>query len=159
MGCRLVIGFIEHLQILTTSNYSHIINSQTLLFTTQEDDGSVVYSCCWALASAVILWSEPRGTRDLFYCIRFETRPTWKSRSPYFYPPGTRWPSYIPRHWVRSSHTQSYITTDSQSASPSWCQAAIWDPRPIFPILSLSIFYTFLGLLMCSALSDEKSGL
>jgi hypothetical protein len=27
---------------------------------------------------------------------------------------------------------QSYITTNSQSASPSWCQAPIWDPRPIF---------------------------
>jgi hypothetical protein len=30
---------------------------------------------------------------------------------------------------------KSYITTDSQSASPSWCQAPIWDQRPIFPIL------------------------
>jgi hypothetical protein len=30
------------------------------------------------------------------------------------------------------SQSQSYITTDSQSASPSWCQAPIWDQRPIF---------------------------
>jgi hypothetical protein len=28
--------------------------------------------------------------------------------------------------------SQSYITTDSQSASPSWCQAPIWDQRSIF---------------------------
>jgi hypothetical protein len=28
---------------------------------------------------------------------------------------------------------QSYIMTDAQSASLSWCQAPIWDPRPIFP--------------------------
>jgi hypothetical protein len=27
--------------------------------------------------------------------------------------------------------SQSYITTDSQSVSPSWCQAPIYDPRPI----------------------------
>jgi hypothetical protein len=30
------------------------------------------------------------------------------------------------------SQRQSCITTDSQSASPSWCQAPIWDPWPIF---------------------------
>jgi hypothetical protein len=38
------------------------------------------------------------------------------------------------------SQRQSYITTDSQSASPSWCQAPTWDPRQIFPFLSLIIF-------------------
>jgi hypothetical protein len=37
------------------------------------------------------------------------------------------------------SQSQSYITTDSQSASLSWCQAPIWDPRPIFLLLSLII--------------------
>jgi hypothetical protein len=26
--------------------------------------------------------------------------PTWRTRSPYSYPPGTGWLSYIPRHWV-----------------------------------------------------------
>jgi hypothetical protein len=36
--------------------------------------------------------------------------------------------------------SRSYITTDSQSASPPWCQALIWDPRQIFPIFSLIIF-------------------
>jgi hypothetical protein len=25
---------------------------------------------------------------------------TWRARSLYFYPPGTRWPSYNPEHWV-----------------------------------------------------------
>jgi hypothetical protein len=33
MGFGLVIGFIENLQIVTTSNYSTIANSQTLQFT------------------------------------------------------------------------------------------------------------------------------
>jgi hypothetical protein len=39
--------------------------------------------------------------------------------------------------WIQS---QSYITTDGQSASLSWCWALIWDPRQIFPLLSLFIF-------------------
>jgi hypothetical protein len=30
------------------------------------------------------------------------------------------------------SQSQSYITTDGQSANLSWCQAPIWAPRPIF---------------------------
>jgi hypothetical protein len=28
--------------------------------------------------------------------------------------------------------SQSHFTTDRQSASPSWCQASIWDTQPIF---------------------------
>jgi hypothetical protein len=42
-------------------------------------------------------------------------------------------------NWSQSQ-SQSYIKTDSQSASPSLCQAPIWDPRSIFPFLSLNIF-------------------
>jgi hypothetical protein len=34
------------------------------------------------LASAVILRSEPRGLVTTFYCLRFETLPTWRIRSP-----------------------------------------------------------------------------
>jgi hypothetical protein len=30
------------------------------------------------------------------------------------------------------SQSQSHIMTDNQSANPSWFQAPIWDPRPIF---------------------------
>jgi hypothetical protein len=32
----------------------------------------------------------------------------------------------------RQHQSQSHITTDNQSDSPSWCQAPIWDSRPIF---------------------------
>jgi hypothetical protein len=52
------------------------------------------------LASAVILGSKSCGTHDIFYCLKFETPPTWRARSPYLYPPGIGWPSYTPRHWV-----------------------------------------------------------
>jgi hypothetical protein len=39
---------------------------------------------------------------NIFYCLRFETPPTWRTRSLYLYPPGTGWPGYTPRHWVSS---------------------------------------------------------
>jgi hypothetical protein len=38
------------------------------------------------------------------------------------------------------SQSQSYITTDGQSSSLSWYQVPIWDPRPVFILLSLIIF-------------------
>jgi hypothetical protein len=38
-----------------------------------------------------------------------------------------------------SSQSQSYITTDGQSASLSWSQALISDPWPMFLLLSLII--------------------
>jgi hypothetical protein len=41
--------------------------------------------------------------------------------------------------------SQSYITTDSQSASFSRYKAPIWDPRPIFPILSFDYFLDSFG--------------
>jgi hypothetical protein len=41
-----------------------------------------------------------RSRMTVFYCLRFETRPTRRSMSPYLYPPGTEWPSYTPRHWI-----------------------------------------------------------
>jgi hypothetical protein len=53
-----------------------------------------------ALVSAVILGSESRGLMTIFYCLRFKTPPTWRSKPPYLYTPGTEWPIYTPRHWV-----------------------------------------------------------
>jgi hypothetical protein len=54
--------------------------------------------------------------------------------------------------WV--SESVSYITTDGQSASLSWCQTPIWGLRPEFYYCQ-----TIAGLLMWGALSDEKTGL
>jgi hypothetical protein len=42
----------------------------------------------------------PAGLMTTFYCPRFETPPNWSARSLCVYPPGTGYPSYIPRHWV-----------------------------------------------------------
>jgi hypothetical protein len=52
------------------------------------------------LASEPILEPEFHGTLFIFYCLRFETPPTWRTRSPYLYPPGRRWSCYASRHWV-----------------------------------------------------------
>jgi hypothetical protein len=54
-----------------------------------------------SLASAdPIRGPNPAGLMTKFDCLRFETHPTWRARSPYLYPPGTGWPNYTPRHWV-----------------------------------------------------------
>jgi hypothetical protein len=57
-----------------------------------------------------------------------------------------------------SSQSQSHITTDNQSASPSWCQAPIWDPRPLF-LSPWDFLLDSYCLLFYSALSDERTGL
>jgi hypothetical protein len=49
---------------------------------------------------------------------------------------------------------QSYVSTDGQSASVSWCQANIWGPRPDF-----CYYHTVSNLLMWGVLPDEKKGL
>jgi hypothetical protein len=51
LGFWSVIGFIEHLQIVTTSNYSAVANSHTLQFTTVCTNSS--HS---AVSSPVIAW-------------------------------------------------------------------------------------------------------
>jgi hypothetical protein len=52
------------------------------------------------------------------------------------------------------SESESYITTDGQSASLSWNKAPIWGSRPDFYCCE-----TVAGLLMWGELSDEKTGL
>jgi hypothetical protein len=56
------------------------------------------------------------------------------------------------------NQSQSHITIDNQPASPSWCQAPIWDPRPIF-LSPWDFLLDSYCLLFCSALSDERTGL
>jgi hypothetical protein len=91
-----------------------------------------------------------------YYCLRFETPPTWRPRSPYLYPTGTGWPCYTPgtefsfrrllwlaglRWWysirppngmVQTIESESYVTTEGQSANLSWNKASICGLRPDF---------------------------
>jgi hypothetical protein len=54
--------------------------------------------------------------------------------------------------WMNES--ESYVTTDGQSASLSWNKAPIWGLRPdIYYSLTLSVLFLW------GALSDERTGL
>jgi hypothetical protein len=52
------------------------------------------------LASAVVIRSESRGTRDHIILSQIRDSPTWRARSPYLYTPRTGLPRYTPRHRV-----------------------------------------------------------
>jgi hypothetical protein len=55
---------------------------------------------CNLLLLLVLANAVPPDSRPYFTIPIFETPPTWRVRSPYLYPPGTKWPSYTPGHWV-----------------------------------------------------------
>jgi hypothetical protein len=55
---------------------------------------------------------------------------------------------------MQESESESYVTTDGQSASLSWNKASIWGLRP-----DLYYCQTVTGLLILGALSDERTGL
>jgi hypothetical protein len=57
-------------------------------------DGPVVYNCCWPSPALSFSGASPTGFMAIFCCLRFETPPNWRARSPYIYPSGTRWASY-----------------------------------------------------------------
>jgi hypothetical protein len=88
-----------------------------------------------AFSSAVILRSDSRGTRYHILLCQIRYSPTWRARSPYFYPPGTGWHSYTPRHWIpfssllRLRGLQWRYSTPSPHRSDSWSKLA--DPRYI----------------------------
>jgi hypothetical protein len=50
------------------------------------EDGSVVYNCYWSSPAQSFSGSSSAGFMIIFYCLRFETFPTWRARSPYLYP-------------------------------------------------------------------------
>jgi hypothetical protein len=62
----------------------------------------------------------------------------------------------IPSHsfWLLLAESESYVTTDGQSAGLSWNKAPIWGLRP-----DLYYCQTVADLLMWGALSDERTGL
>jgi hypothetical protein len=63
------------------------------------------------LASAIILGSESLGTHEHLLSQIRDSPPTWRVRSPYLYPQGIGWPSYIPKHWVPFSSSTSRRAT------------------------------------------------
>jgi hypothetical protein len=128
------------------------------------EDGSVIYSynCSGTYQSSHSRVQFPQNSTIFYPHYRL---PDLEGRSPCLYPPGTGWPSYTPGHWVpfsspittRRDYDGGFLTrrhasllliiqiqvilrpTISRPASLPWRQAPIWDPRPIFPILSVII--------------------
>jgi hypothetical protein len=113
-----------------------------------------------------------------FYCLRFETSPSRRARSPYLYPPGTGWPSYTPRHWasfpsppttlrgvfdpvstrVLNSPLKVKVTlrlTVSEWVSQYWCraQSGAYHQIDIHYCLTVSVLFLW------DALSDERVSL
>jgi hypothetical protein len=103
-------------------------------------DGSVVYNCCW---------SESRGTHDHILLSQIRDSPKLESLRIYIHQEGgpvitlgtgfpfrrllllaeLRW-KYSTLPSQGTSQSQSYVTTDGQSASLSWNKAPIWGLRP-----------------------------
>jgi hypothetical protein len=54
------------------------------------ENGSAVYNCCWSSPAQSFLGPSPAGLVTTFYCLRFETPPTWRAGFPYLYPPSNR---------------------------------------------------------------------
>jgi hypothetical protein len=97
------------------------------------EDWSVVYNCCWSSPAHSFPCPSPAGLMTTFYCLRFDTPPTWRATSPYLHtqeqggpvtPPGTgfafhrllrfagirrRYSNPPPRG--NQIHSQSYFTT------------------------------------------------
>jgi hypothetical protein len=97
-------------------------------------------SCCYSCEGGGGAWSESRST----VAARTGLERVVASKCSICFSP-------ISRSW-------SYITTDSQSARLSWCQAPIWDLWPIF-LSPWNFLQTVACLLFYTALSDERTGL
>jgi hypothetical protein len=123
-------------------------------------------------ASAVILGSESRGTRDHILLSQIRESPTLEHQVPIFISArnrvaqfrrllrlaGLRWRySTPPPHgglFGIKVKVKVMLRPTVQSASLSWNKALIWGLRP-----DLYYCQTVAGLLMWGALSDERTGL
>jgi hypothetical protein len=108
----------------------------------------LVYNCCWLSPAQSFSSPSPAGPFTIFYCLRFETPPTWMAWSLHLYPLGTGCPVITPGtgfhfhlflrpaglRWTYSnpppsgepktqSQIQRHIATDGQSISKFWCLA------------------------------------
>jgi hypothetical protein len=145
------------------------------------EKGSVVYNFC--CSSPAQLFSDPGPARlmTIFYCLRIETPPTWRARSPYLYPPrkrvahlylqapgflfvasydtqgyGGRTRTRPHTGWLllpfSQSQSQSYFTTGGlPPISSSWRQAP-WGSQP-------DILFYFLQLNPCGCSSYVTTSL
>jgi hypothetical protein len=70
------------------------------------------------LARAVISGPSPEGLVITFYCLKFETPRTWRTRFPYLYPPGTGCPG---RHLRQTLRDWKAETSPPKPVCSLWC--------------------------------------
>jgi hypothetical protein len=98
------------------------------------------------LASAVFLWSVSHVRRHILLSQLWES-PNLESQIPVYISPSERIPQFY--------QSQSYLTTDGQSASLSWYQASICQLRRI-SFLFLGNYLDICGFSILCAHSDER---
>jgi hypothetical protein len=95
-------------------------------------DSCLACVCCWSSPAQSFSGPSPAGLMTSIYCLRFETPPTWRARSPYLYTPGTGWACYTPRHWVPFSSPPTTRATMEvfDPASIRDCSFLFWPLTP-----------------------------
>jgi hypothetical protein len=78
---------------------------------------SVVYSCCWASPAQSFSGPNPAGLMTIFYCLKFETSPTWRASFLYLFLPGR---GRLPHHWVWSPSLSLDMDPIENTASNSY---------------------------------------
>jgi hypothetical protein len=89
------------------------------------ENGPAVYNCCWSSPAQSFLGLSSAGLVTIFYCLRFETPPPWRSRSSNLYPPGIEWPSYTPRHWAPFSSPPTTRRANVEEFEPASTRGCI----------------------------------
>jgi hypothetical protein len=161
----LVNGFIDHLYtpLGTTSNYScrwsphsqiitaparsspacYVFNSRSLATASNSGDSSraQILSSQSSLQNSTLNWQLPGWRPVHTILLVFSSQADIQLTT-------------LRQLTGSESESESYITTDGQSASLSWSKALVWSLRP-----DLYYFQTFAGLLRWGALSDDRTGL
>jgi hypothetical protein len=154
-GFRSVIGFMEHLQIVTTSKYVAVANSHTLQFTTACTGSSQsAVSSSMSSASVLKFWLAGDCLTTLLTTLLTATSilnwtPDWQANS-HQRPTLLQWNA---SRKVSRNRSQSHVTTDGQSVWMSWCQVYFGTCGQILFCLKVPV------LSLWGALSDERSGL
>jgi hypothetical protein len=127
-GDGLVIGFIEHLQIVTTSNYSAVANSHTPQFTT-----ACTKSSQSALYSPVVAWwrIQELSSASALTFLPAGDCPTTNSQAD-SHLTQIAYISDWPNSLQSQSHSQSYFTTGGLSQISLSCRQALRGSRPEF---------------------------
>jgi hypothetical protein len=84
------------------------------------EDGPVVYNCCWSSSAQSFSGLSREWLMTIFYRHRLETSPTWRSGSPYLYPPGTGRNNYNPRHWISFSSSSELSQSQKSKLLYDW---------------------------------------